>query len=66
MYPIQHQVPLTSNVLAYQKELHRQTQQNSLQRLARRRKFSFLKLALPIADIMINTGEQIKARYQPA
>ncbi len=66
MYPIQHQVPLTSNVLAYQKELHRRTQQNNLQGLPRRRKSSFLKLALPIADIMISTGEQLKKRYQPA
>ncbi|OQY30238.1 MAG: hypothetical protein DRI56_03890 [Chloroflexota bacterium] len=78
MYIIQ-QHHLANNVLAHQKELQRRTRQNNLQGLTRRRtqqnnlqglphrrKFSFLKLALPLADIMINTGEQLKKRYQLA
>ncbi len=61
--------------IAYQKELQRQARRNGLQELypnqtlypvKRRRKSSFSKLALPLADIMIQSGQQLKEHYQPA
>ena len=73
MYPIQSQDPIVSDVLAYQKELQRQTKQNDLQKLCsvkdhnRKQVFSrqvFSKLALPVANIMIRSGQQLKEHCQ--
>ena len=61
--------------VAYQKELQRQVRKDDLQELyptqnlysvRRRRKLAFPKLTLSLADVMINTGQQLKERSQPA
>ena len=68
MYPLPIQFPSESYVLAYQKELQRQTQMKGLQKLypvkRLHRKLDFSKLALPLANFMIVSGQQLKERYQ--
>ena len=68
MYPIQSQDPIVSSVLDYQKELQGQTKQYDLQKLCsvknHNRKQVFSKLALPVANIMIRSGQQLKERCQ--
>ena len=68
MYPIQSQDPIVSDVLAYQKELHRRTQRNSQGELClvSRRKPSFLRQALSLVSSMINAKHQPKSHYQAA
>ncbi|MBS1250944.1 MAG: hypothetical protein MAG431_02543 [Chloroflexi bacterium] len=72
MFPTQS---ILSSAVAYQKELQRQSQRKGLQAhypghklypvKRRKRKPVFLKLALPLADLMIQSGQQLKKRYQP-
>ena len=68
MYPSEFQ--FSSDILAYHKELQRQMHRNSQQELCPvkrlNRKSIFSKAALPLAKLMIVSGQQIQARYQLA
>ncbi len=76
MYPRQLQIPSPTTVLAYHKELQQKTQRRDLREVyltqkrysAKRLKLKSLssKLALLVANIMIQAGYQLKKRYQAA
>ena len=68
--------PIASSVLVYQRELQRQNLRHGLPELYPTHKLYpvkrlnlkpiFSKLALPLADVMIQLGQQLNERYQPA
>jgi len=66
MYPSEFQ--FSSDIVAYHRELQRQMHRNSQQELGPvkrlNRKSIFSKLALPLAKLMIVSGQQLKERYQ--
>ena len=76
MFPNKLHIQSPTPVLDYQKELQRKTQRRDLQEIYPTQKRYPLtrfnlksvlsKLALPVANIMIQTGYQLKKRYQAA
>ena len=67
--------PLASSAFAFQRELQRQNQGQVVshvydgQKLYPVKKISqqsiLKKIALPLADLLIHSGQQLKERYQP-
>ena len=74
MFPNKLQIQSPTPVLDYHKELQRNTQRRDLQEIypTQKRyplanlKSVFSKVALPVANIMIQAGRQLKERYQTA
>ena len=74
MFPNQLQIQTPTPVLDYQKELQRKSHRRDLQEIypTQKRyqitnlKSVFSKVALPVANIMIQAGRQLKERYQTA